>query len=46
MKMHLMNILNHFEATEEEKNKATDYFMDHKVTFANVSEFISKLRNN
>lgn len=45
MKMHLMNILNHFEATEEEKKKATEYFMDHKVSFANVSEFISKLRN-
>lgn len=46
MKMHLMNILNHFEATELEKKKATEYFMDHKVSFANVSEFISKLRQS
>jgi len=44
MKMHLMNILNHFEATESEKTKAVEFFMDHKVSFANVSEFISKLR--
>lgn len=46
MKMHLMNILNHFEATEQEKKKATEYFMGHKVSFANVSEFISKLRQS
>ena len=46
MKMHLMNILNHFEATETEKKKAEEYFMDHKVSFANVSEFITKLRKN
>lgn len=44
MKMHLMNILNHFEANEEEKKKAIEYFVGHKVSFANVSEFISKLR--
>lgn len=44
MKMHLMNILNHFEATENEKAKAVEYFVGHKVSFANVSEFISKLR--
>jgi len=46
MKMHLMNILNHFEANEEEKMKATEYFMDHKISFANVSEFITKLRKS
>lgn len=46
MKMHLMNILNHFEATEREKAKAVEYFMGHKVTFANVSEFITNLRKN
>lgn len=44
MKMHLMNILNHFEASEDEKSKAVEYFLGHKVSFANVSEFISKLR--
>jgi len=46
MKMHLMNILNHFEATEEEKVKATEYFVGHKISFANVSEFITKLRQS
>jgi hydroxymethylglutaryl-CoA reductase len=44
MKMHLMNILNHFEATPAEKEKAVEYFMSHKVSFANVSEFMTKLR--
>lgn len=44
MKMHLMNILNHFEATENEKAKAVEYFMGEKVSFANVSEFITKIR--
>lgn len=46
MKMHLMNILNHFEATEEEKKKAIEYFVGHKISFANVSEFITKLRQS
>ncbi len=46
MKMHLMNILNHFEATENEKKQAEEYFMGHKVSFANVSEYITKLRKN
>jgi hydroxymethylglutaryl-CoA reductase len=46
MKMHLMNILNHFEASEQEKKKAEEYFMGHKVSFANVSEFITKIRKN
>jgi hydroxymethylglutaryl-CoA reductase len=44
MKMHLMNILNHFNATEEEKEKAVEYFIAHKVTFNNVSQFIKNLR--
>jgi len=44
MKMHLLNILNHFEATESEKEKAVEYFMDHRVSFANVSEFITNQR--
>ncbi len=46
MKMHLLNILNHFEATSEEKEKAVEYFVDNKVSFSNVSLFIAKLRNN
>ena len=44
MKMHLFNILNHFEATIEEKEKAVEYFVDNKVSFTNVSQFIANLR--
>ncbi|PLW96269.1 MAG: hydroxymethylglutaryl-CoA reductase [Marinilabiliales bacterium] len=44
MKMHLMNILNHFNANEEEKEKAVEHFIAHKVSFNNVSQFIKKLR--
>jgi len=44
MKMHLMNILNHFKASKSEKEKAVNYFSDHKVSFADVGEFIKNLR--
>ena len=44
MKMHLMNILNHFKASKSEKEKAVNYFSDHKVSFAEVGEFIKNLR--
>jgi len=44
MKMHLMNILNHFNATEEEKQLAVEYFKDKVVSFASVSEFIKEIR--
>lgn len=44
MKMHLMNILNHFKATESEKDKAVAYFSSHKVSFAEVGEFVKNLR--
>ncbi len=45
MKMHLMNILNHFEATDEEKTKAVEYFIGQKVSFNNVRQFLNKTRN-
>ncbi len=45
MKMHLMNILNHFKATETEKKKAVEFFTDKKVSFASVGEFIKNLRH-
>lgn len=45
MKMHLLNILNHFEATADEKEKAVDYFVENKVSFSNVSQFIANLRS-
>ncbi len=44
MKMHLMNILNHFNTTEDEKAKAVDYFIGHKVSFSTVERFIKNLR--
>jgi hydroxymethylglutaryl-CoA reductase len=44
MKMHLMNILNHFQATEEEKKLAIDYFNNKVVSFASVSEFLKEIR--
>lgn len=46
MKMHLMNILNHFDATKSEKAKAVEYFVVHKVTFSNVSKFMQEMRGN
>jgi len=45
MKMHLMNILNHFKATEEEKQLAVAYFKEKTVSFALVSDYIKKLRH-
>jgi hydroxymethylglutaryl-CoA reductase len=45
MKMHLMNILNVLSATEIEKTKATDYFMNRKVTHSAVSNFLEELRS-
>ncbi len=46
MKMHLINILNHFEATEEEKNAAIEYFKHHKVSFNSVRSFLVIHREN
>jgi len=44
MKMHLFNILNHFEANEEEKKLATEYFSTRKVSFSEVEYFINYIR--
>ncbi|MCS6981679.1 MAG: hydroxymethylglutaryl-CoA reductase, degradative [Flavobacteriales bacterium] len=44
MKMHLLNILNHFEATEEEKSLAIEYFKHNKVSFYAVRSFLLALR--
>jgi len=44
MKMHLMNILNHMEASEEERNQAKKYFEDKVVSFSAVREFLSLQR--
>lgn len=45
MKMHLLNILNFFDATHKEKILASEYFKNKKVSFNSVSIFIDGLRN-
>jgi len=44
MKMHLLNILNHFSASDEEKEKAKIYFEDKKVSFSSVETYLKNLR--
>jgi hydroxymethylglutaryl-CoA reductase len=44
MKMHLMNILNQFEATLEEKTRIIEHFKTHIVTHSAVVEALEKLR--
>ena len=44
MKMHLMNILNQFEATPSEKEQVVNYFKTNVVTHSAVVEAIEKLR--
>lgn len=44
MKMHLFNIMNHFDATDAEKEKGLEHFKERKVSFTTVREFIEKLR--
>ncbi len=44
MKMHLMNILNQFEANETEKKQLIDHFKKNTVTHIAVVEAIEKLR--
>jgi len=45
MKMHLMNILNQLEATEEEKKYFVNYFKDKTVSHHEVITEFNKLRN-
>jgi hydroxymethylglutaryl-CoA reductase len=44
MKMHLMNILNHLEATESEREKARKHFENEIISFKGVREFLSNER--
>jgi hydroxymethylglutaryl-CoA reductase len=44
MKMHLMNILNQFEATSEEKSTIVEHFKSNTVTHSAVVEAIEKIR--
>ncbi len=46
MKMHLYNILNHIEATKDEKDKAVEHFVTNKVSYGAVQKFIDNLRNS
>lgn len=45
MKMHLMNILNHLEASEAERESAKAHFENEVISFKSVREYISQLRN-
>ena len=42
MKMHLNNILNQLQASEEEKRQAREYFKDKTVSYAAVEQFLKK----
>ena len=44
MKMHLLNILNHLGASEDEKNISTLYFEDKVVSFTAVQHYLDGLR--
>lgn len=44
MKMHLMNILNQFNATPEEKEKLAHHFKKHNVSHSAVEEALRNLR--
>jgi hydroxymethylglutaryl-CoA reductase len=45
MKMHLMNILNHLEASPEESLKAKAHFENEVISFKSVREYIAHLRH-
>jgi hydroxymethylglutaryl-CoA reductase len=44
MKMHLLNILNQFEATDTEKEEAKAFFEDEKVSYSSVDNFLKGIR--
>jgi len=44
MKMHLWNILNQFEANDQEKQMAIEHYKNHKVSYNSVRNFLSNLR--
>jgi hydroxymethylglutaryl-CoA reductase len=46
MKLHLVNILNHLDASEAEKEKAIRYFKLRPVSQRSVREFIDRQRQN
>jgi hydroxymethylglutaryl-CoA reductase len=44
MKMHLMNILNQFKATQDEKAQLIEYFKTHLATHSAVVDELNRLR--
>ena len=44
MKMHLMNILNHLQATKEEKEYFTKYFKDQTISHHEVKKQVEEYR--
>ena len=44
MKMHLNNILNQLQATDDEKRSAREYFKDKTVSYAAVEQFLGTLK--
>ena len=44
MKMHLNNILNQLQATEDEKRKAHDFFSNQTVSYAAVEKYLESIR--
>ena len=46
MKMHLLNILNHLNATEKEVKETVAYFTDKVVSFSAVREFLDLVRGS
>jgi hydroxymethylglutaryl-CoA reductase len=45
MKMHLLNILNFYHATQEEKDKALAFFNNKKVSFSSVTDYLNSIRS-
>lgn len=45
MKMHLSNIMMSLQASEEELNKAKEYFKDKVISFNAAREFLTSIRN-
>lgn len=45
MKMHLLNILRNYEATEEETEKAIEYFKDNVVSVSAVRDLLERIRD-
>ena len=44
--MHLMNILNQLDATEEEREAAKEFFKTDTVSFNSTREFLEQRRNS